>query len=92
MPIFFLRVRSHAGLRFADFQRGRASAFPRWRANRWRRKKVRTNSEAALANTSSSPGPSRHEQERLIGPLTLAQADGEVGAKSRAEIFLPITP
>jgi hypothetical protein len=43
-----------------------------------------------MANTSGSPGPGRHEQERIIGPL--AQADGEVGAKSRVEIFLPITP
>jgi hypothetical protein len=30
--------------------------------------------------------------KRIIGPLALAQADGEVGAKGRAEIFLPITP
>ena len=30
--------------------------------------------------------------KRIIGPLALAQADGEVRAKSRAEIFLPITP
>ena len=28
--------------------------------------------------------------KRIIGPLALA--DGEVGAKGRAEIFLPITP
>jgi hypothetical protein len=27
-----------------------------------------------------------------LGLLALAQADGEVDAKSRAEIFLPITP
>jgi hypothetical protein len=45
-----------------------------------------------MANASGSPGPGRHEQEQLIGPLALAQADGEVGAKGRAEIFLPITP
>jgi hypothetical protein len=43
-------------------------------------------------NTSGTPGPGRQEQERIIGPFALAQADGEVGAKSRAEIFLPITP